>query len=303
MSAEKSWEKTVEYFFVRNLLEVSTDASPLAGNEEKDFGDLLLRENGISFKLIEFKRSIGSIEDEFDKYRVPKEKLRNYKSQGFRKSIVTIFPEFNYYASALGHYLIYGNFDDASNKEKLSISNYAELDTETLLSQFIGDEYSSLLSYFPRLTRYYQDALNSIVDEKFVGSIRGVQRFFQFGDDLHNQPLDLHLNHTLACASTHSFLYYLAFLKIIRSDDGGGGGIVLASVGDSSRVSILDLDEMLDFSFDYCLENKVNLITQETLEMLEEYRQEELEAKEKKEAQKKSYKSMTATMTVGGGPR
>jgi len=60
---------------------------------------------------------------------------------------------------------------------------------------------------------------------------------------------------------------------------------------------------MLNFSFDYCLENKVNLITQETLEMLEEYRQEELEAKAKKEAQKESYKSMTATMTAGGGPR
>ena len=57
------WEKTVEYWFVRRVMPEVADAFPMAGHEEKSFGDLLLADNN-EFRLIEFKAREDGIDDE-----------------------------------------------------------------------------------------------------------------------------------------------------------------------------------------------------------------------------------------------
>lgn len=61
------WEKTVEYAFVLQHLSGAT-ALPFAGKPEQAWGDLLVRGALNDVCLVEFKRTKGSINSEFDKY-------------------------------------------------------------------------------------------------------------------------------------------------------------------------------------------------------------------------------------------
>lgn len=86
----KWWEKTVEYYFVRKYLTDSAIA-PLDGNEESA-GDAVFGRDG-KLVLIEFKRDLGSIDQEkvkFHDFELAKQKLKD---------------------NDYHHYLIFGVFD------------------------------------------------------------------------------------------------------------------------------------------------------------------------------------------------
>jgi len=59
------WEKTVEYYFVKQCL-LDIDIAPLDGDVEK-IGDPLTHNNG-KFLLIEFKRAFENLSSEKRKY-------------------------------------------------------------------------------------------------------------------------------------------------------------------------------------------------------------------------------------------
>jgi len=60
------WEKTVEYFFVHEYVDINMFVAPLDGNHEKG-GDTILS-NESKWVLIEFKRDKKSISDELEKF-------------------------------------------------------------------------------------------------------------------------------------------------------------------------------------------------------------------------------------------
>ena len=60
------WEKTVEYYFVKQCL-LDVDIAPFDGDVEK-LGDALTHNNG-KFLLIEFKRAFENLSSEKNKYK------------------------------------------------------------------------------------------------------------------------------------------------------------------------------------------------------------------------------------------
>jgi hypothetical protein len=60
------WEKTVEYAFVQNHVEIEMAVAPLGGVQEKG-GDAILKNND-HWVLIEFKKDHGCISSEVDKF-------------------------------------------------------------------------------------------------------------------------------------------------------------------------------------------------------------------------------------------
>ena len=62
----KWWEKTVEYKFIKEYVDIDSFIAPLDGNEERA-GDAIFVENG-NFILIEFKKDEKSIADEEKKF-------------------------------------------------------------------------------------------------------------------------------------------------------------------------------------------------------------------------------------------
>ena len=62
----KWWEKTVEYKFIKEYIDLDSFIAPLDGNEEKA-GDAIFGENE-NFILIEFKKDKDSIQDEQKKF-------------------------------------------------------------------------------------------------------------------------------------------------------------------------------------------------------------------------------------------
>lgn len=62
----KWWEKTVEYKFIKEYVDIDSFIAPLDGNEEKA-GDAIFGENE-KFILIEFKKDKDSIKDEEKKF-------------------------------------------------------------------------------------------------------------------------------------------------------------------------------------------------------------------------------------------
>lgn len=62
----KWWEKTVEYKFIKEYIDLDSFIAPLDGNEEKA-GDAIFGQNE-NFILIEFKKDKNSIKDEQKKF-------------------------------------------------------------------------------------------------------------------------------------------------------------------------------------------------------------------------------------------
>ena len=62
----KWWEKTVEYKFIKEYIDLNSFIAPLDGNEEKA-GDAIFGQNE-NFILIEFKKDKNSIKDEQKKF-------------------------------------------------------------------------------------------------------------------------------------------------------------------------------------------------------------------------------------------
>ncbi len=60
------WEKTVEYYFVKNHLDINNIA-PLDGNTESSIGDAVINNND-NFIIIEFKRDKQSLDSEKSKF-------------------------------------------------------------------------------------------------------------------------------------------------------------------------------------------------------------------------------------------
>ena len=71
------WEKTVEYYFVKQCL-LDIDIAPFDGNVEK-LGDALTHNNG-KFLLIEFKRAFENLSSEKNKYKDWEESVKAIKT-------------------------------------------------------------------------------------------------------------------------------------------------------------------------------------------------------------------------------
>lgn len=102
------FEKTVEYRFVLDILDREAVASPLDGHAETWWGDLIDSRNA-QFRLIEFKRSEGSINTELAKY-LPKGVQRadvhytTYITQTLRNPMLSL-------PGAQAHWLVFGDMD------------------------------------------------------------------------------------------------------------------------------------------------------------------------------------------------
>lgn len=100
------WEKTVEYSYVRNIITGDEALSPLDGNAEKAFGDLIQKSNHL-FKLIEFKKSKLEFKSELEKYEKHKVSRDSCKSVAawFEKNC----PDLPKMKGATAHWLVYGD--------------------------------------------------------------------------------------------------------------------------------------------------------------------------------------------------
>ncbi|MGH1601247.1 hypothetical protein [Campylobacter majalis] len=82
------WEKTVEYYFVRNYLS-DADIAPFDGDVEK-LGDALVNNNAKSV-LIEFKRNYSDLKTDRQKYKSYENALENMENEGFVDNNFHIF--------------------------------------------------------------------------------------------------------------------------------------------------------------------------------------------------------------------
>jgi hypothetical protein len=111
MSADKAanpnvtwFEKTIEYKFLLEYLEPNVVTSPLDGDAEQYWGDLIDGKEG-EFRLIEFKVDKGALTSEKDKYLAHDEKTdlhyTRYVLEQKGSSVFTL-------PGAKGHWLVYG---------------------------------------------------------------------------------------------------------------------------------------------------------------------------------------------------
>ncbi|MDP2715142.1 hypothetical protein [Rheinheimera sp.] len=94
----KWWEKTVEYFFIRNCIGDSMVIAPLDGNEEKAGDSIFAKDN--KWVLIEFKNNVDSLKSEegkFSDFAKAKERFQDNDSH---------------------HFLVYGAIFEDENSEK-----------------------------------------------------------------------------------------------------------------------------------------------------------------------------------------
>lgn len=115
------WEKTVEYAFVQKHMGELAKAIPLDGNQEQWWGDLITEE-GCEFTLIEFKRDLDAVDDEFDKYSslLPCPDVGRNHAHLVRKKKGSLI----LMAGAMGHILILGVEDEHTETMKLKLGWY-----------------------------------------------------------------------------------------------------------------------------------------------------------------------------------
>lgn len=105
-------EKFVEYHYVRRILPATAKASPLAGDAETQFGDLITGEaRGDSLQLcvVEFKRSRAEIDDEYEKYLRTTAGIGSRPSTGFQQWFATANAAWLAQTVQNGHHLIHGD--------------------------------------------------------------------------------------------------------------------------------------------------------------------------------------------------
>lgn len=115
------WEKTVEYAFVQAHMGELAKAIPLDGSQEQWWGDLITEE-GCEFTLIEFKRDLDAVDDEFDKYSslLPCPDIgRNHALLVSKKKAGLILM-----AGAMAHILVLGVEDETTQTMKLQLGWY-----------------------------------------------------------------------------------------------------------------------------------------------------------------------------------
>ena len=115
------WEKTVEYAFVQKHMDELTKAIPLDGNQEQWWGDPLTEE-GCEFTLIEFKRDLGAVDDEFDKYS----SLLPFPGIDRNHALLVskLKPGLILMAGAMAHILVLGVEDERTRTMKLQLGWY-----------------------------------------------------------------------------------------------------------------------------------------------------------------------------------
>lgn len=131
------FEKTVEYRFVIDILDREAVASPLDGHAETWWGDLIDSRNA-QFRLIEFKRSEGTVNTELAKY-LPKGVKRSdvhyttYITQTLRNPLFKL-------PGAQGHWLVFGDMDASAWLDrrgqalKLKARSYCEAESSKTFS-------------------------------------------------------------------------------------------------------------------------------------------------------------------------
>ncbi len=126
----KWWEKTVEYKFIKEYINLDSFIAPLDGKEEKA-GDAIFGKNE-KFILIEFKKDENSIKDEqkkFFNFNSAKQKLEDKDSH---------------------HILIYGEIDNKDlilNAKTYFSKNYIEL-SKNFTNGKILEDFKNYLSDF-----------------------------------------------------------------------------------------------------------------------------------------------------------
>ena len=100
----KWWEKTVEYFFIRNCIGSSMVIAPLDGNEEKAGDSIFAKDN--KWVLIEFKNNVDSLKNEEGKFLQFAKAKEHFQGKDSH------------------HFLVYGAIfeDDNSEKPKFGVS-------------------------------------------------------------------------------------------------------------------------------------------------------------------------------------
>lgn len=189
------WEKTVEYYFVRNHMQNDLIVSPLDGNHERA-GDAILS-SGLKWLLIEFKKDSTSLKTEIDKfinYQAAKAELKDQDDH---------------------HYLIFGHYDDKEidQNEKFSLRGITYFSQHPAASQKDilngGTDIETFTRYLNTLSKHKKPLSGkhsgtggmSIVDYANVlgvnpeGKVVSCSTLQEFSHEL-SQTLQMQLTHT-----------------------------------------------------------------------------------------------------------
>ena len=129
----KWWEKTVEYKFIKEFIDLDDFVAPLDGNHEKASDAIFSNDN--HWVLIEFKKdksSITSEQDKFEKYQEAKIELSSKDNH---------------------HIMVFGELNEETNNIDLHAQTYfsekviSQID-ETLKSGIETDEFKNYLDAF-----------------------------------------------------------------------------------------------------------------------------------------------------------
>lgn len=133
-------EKTVEYHYVRFVLQPESIANPLDGNAEALLGDLIMGDSMNKFCAIEFKARVSDINSEYDKYvrtmggnessARPKETVdRKERTRPFSSWFAQENAEAVASKGSACHFLVFGSTGEApfeAHDFQLHFQNYAE---------------------------------------------------------------------------------------------------------------------------------------------------------------------------------
>lgn len=151
----KWWEKTVEYYFIRNFIPDDMILSPLDGEQEKA-GDAFLSSNE-KWVVLEFKKDFKSLASE-------KKKYKNYD-----------LAEVELSPSDSHHFLIYGQI--ANGKFGLRAETYFSRSSLSEFSKIFeaGKEKDEFIAYLERLIEHkskaYESSGGSVGSYSFVAGI------------------------------------------------------------------------------------------------------------------------------------
>lgn len=137
----KWWEKTVEYYFIRNFITSEMILSPLDGKEERA-GDTLLSNNE-KWVILEFKKDSDSLASE-------KKKYKNYDAAVTELS-----------SNDEHHFLIYGEV--VNSKFGLGAKTYFSRSAVTNINEIFesGKDKHEFVSYLERLIEHKSAAKES----------------------------------------------------------------------------------------------------------------------------------------------
>jgi len=187
----KWWEKTVEYFFIRNYVGQHMQIAPLDGKEERA-GDAIFSKSN-NWVLIEFKKDKSSLASEEEKFNNYSEAKGNFKNRDQH------------------HFLIYGEEIHKNGEAKFGLTcltYFTEIkinNVESILESGIGlDEFIQYIEEFTSYKKVSDGSDGSIGSDAF-GLVAGINANNEIVECISLAEIAKELNIDLALKHAPSF--------------------------------------------------------------------------------------------------